>query len=192
VATWGYFRFYKPLLSANTYVGGAQRLETIIANKSAYDPPGSGELTADQVARFVAVEERVQARIGDRRLAFTTQYDVLRQIGGGPTSRVVRRGLGEIGGVYLQAKEAQYRALNETGFSKAEYEWVRRQVYTAAGLPVAQLDLPQILVDPGNLEKIIEIDRASIDGAAASRNRPLVERHLAKLNDWLALAFFDL
>jgi hypothetical protein len=190
--TAGYFMFYKPLLSANTYVGGARRLESIIANKSPYDPPGSGELTDDQVARFVTVEERVQRTVGSRIATFRTQYEVLTQTPDGPTSRTVRRAMGEIGGVYLQAKETQYRALNEASFSKAEYEWVRQQVYAAAGLPFTHLDLPEILADPGNLEEVIPIERAPAGAVAAGRNQHLVEPHAARLKDWLLLAFFDL
>ena len=188
----GYFMFYKPLLSANTYVVGARRLESIIADKSPYDPPGSGELTDDQVARFVTVEERIQKTVGARMATFRAQYEVLTQIPDGPTSRTVRHAMGEIGGVYLQAKETQYKALNEVGFSKAEYEWVRQQAYAAAGLPFAHLDLPQILTDPANLEEVIPIERAPASAVVAGRNRHFVDQHAARLKDWLVLAFFDL
>jgi hypothetical protein len=190
--TAGYYKFYKPLLSANTSVAGAKKLERLIAETSAYEPPDTGALTADQVARFVSVMEGVEQRLGSRVATFHAQKEALGGIAGSPTSRAVRGALGEIGGVYLQAKETQYRALNDVKFSKTEYEWVRQQVYAAADLPFARLDLQDLLVDPGDLERLIRIDRPLRDGAAADLNRPLVNDHRARLKDWLALAFFDL
>lgn len=65
-------------------------------------------------------------------------------------------------------------------------------MYAAADLPFARLDLENLLVDPGDLERLIRIDRPLRDGAAADVNRPLVTDHLARLKDWLALAYFDL
>jgi hypothetical protein len=183
-----YFRFYKPLMSANTYVIGSQRLEHLITNQSPYDATADRVLTDDQVQRFVSVEERVEERIGRRMATFRTQYEVLNSRAGGPTSRVVRAAMGEIGGVYLQAKETQYRALNAAGFSKAEYEWVRERVYVSAGLPFAHLDLPQILVNPGDLEEVIDIERSSADAATNPSTRQRVEQ----LKKWLVLVFFDL
>jgi hypothetical protein len=96
VLTFAYYRFYKPLLSANTYVGGAQRLENLIVNKAPFTPPGARDLTEDQVARFVTVEEKVQGRIGARIADFRRQYEALAQATGDPTSRVVRAAMGEI------------------------------------------------------------------------------------------------
>jgi hypothetical protein len=190
--TAGYYKFYKPLLSANTSVGGAKQLERLIADTSAYQPPDSGALTADQVACFVSVMERVEQRVGSRGATFRAQHEALGHVAGSPTSRAVRGALGEIGGVYLQAKETQYRALNDVKFSKTEYEWVRQQVYAAADLPFARLDLQDLLVDPGDLERLIRIDRPLRDWAAADLNRQLVNDHLTRLKEWIPLAFFDL
>jgi hypothetical protein len=72
------------------------------------------------------------------------------------------------------------------------YEWVRQQVYAAADLPFARLDLQDLLVDPGDLERLIRIDRPLRDGAAADLNRQLVNDHLTRLKEWIPLAFFDL
>lgn len=190
--TAGYYKYYKPLLSANTAIGGAKQLERLIADASAYEAPDTGALTADQVAGFVNVMDRVEKRLGSRVATFHAQKEALGGIAGSPTARDVRGALGEIGGVYLQAKETQYRTLNDVKFSKAEYEWVRQRVYEAADLPFARLDLQDLLVDPGDLERPIRIERPLRNGPAAELNRPLVTDHLTRLKGWLALAYFDL
>lgn len=189
--TFGYFKFYKPLLSANAYIGGAQRLESLIANKGPYGAPADGRLTGDQVGRFLAVGERVEAALGTALVRARAQQDVLMRESRNPTSRAVRAALGEIGGAYLQAKEAQFRAFNEVGFSKAEYEWVRAELYPAAGLELVQLRIREILDDPGDLEHRVGVTRRG-PGGAREQNRGLADPLRARLERWLVLGYFDL
>lgn len=195
-ATAGYFLVYRPTLSALTYVSGAERLETRLTNRSPYEPPASGDLTEEQVARFLQVEERVQTGVGGRMAVFAEQHSQLERAAEGkrgPTRRQVHAALGTIGPVYLKAKSAQIDALNAANFSRAKYEWVRAQVYPAAGLPLARLDLRALMAtEDVDFEEIIGLMRSPADQAVSEHNRALVERHLPRLKDWLALAFFDL
>jgi hypothetical protein len=186
-----YVMVYKPLVSANMYVGVGERLESRITKKAPYDPPADGRLTADQVTRFLAVRERVEARLGSAAATARAEHDALMREPRGPTSRAVRAALGNIGGAYMQAKQAQFEAFNDVGFSKAEYEWVRARVYPAAGLELVQLRVREILDDPGNLDHVVGITRHS-SGAADPRDRALVEPYRSRLARGLVLEFFDL
>lgn len=186
-----YVMVYKPLMSANLYVGVGERLESRIIRKAPYDPPADGRLTADQVTRFLAVRERVEAGLGSALATARAEHDALLREPRGPTSRAVRAAMGHIGGAYMQAKQAQFEAFNEVGFSKSEYEWVRARVYPAAGLELVQLRVREILDDPGNLDHIVGITRQSPNGAD-ERDSALVGPYRSRLARGLVLEFFDL
>ena len=48
---------------------------------------------------------------------------------------------------YVEAKQVQVDALNEAGFSLAEYRWVRSQAYAALGMPMMDMDVGKIVED---------------------------------------------
>jgi hypothetical protein len=105
--------------------------------------------------------------------------------------------LGAITRVYAQSKETQVRALNEAGFSLDEFEWIRTQVYAAAGLPLARFDLGELLRvtgegGPGLLEQEIAIRRNREPAFVPEQNKALAQPHRSQLEAWRALAFFGL
>lgn len=195
--TAGYLLLYRPYIAPLGYVASGARLEERLTNRSRYVPPAGGRVSEEQVTRFVHVEERIEAVVGSRIEFVRTGYDELLRAAAdgarGPTRREAHRALGAIGPVFMRAKSAQIDALNEMGFSKAEYQWVRSQVYAEAGLTLSRLDLEAILSpDDQRFEQIISVRTTRPDDIVRQPDAQLVERYLPKLKEWLALAFFDL
>lgn len=90
----------------------------------------------------------------------------------------------------LEAKRAQVEALNAVGFSKSEYEWVRNQLYAAAGVDLAQLDL-EGLASFNTAEDLVDISRPR-PVPSAQGNQPGDDRLTKNLRRWRPLAFFGL
>jgi hypothetical protein len=91
----------------------------------------------------------------------------------------------------VDGKRAQVAALNDTGFSLEEYSWVRQQVYAAAGLALAQMDLRDIANAAQSGEREIPVEKTEA-GDVPERNRELVKPYADKLREWLAFGFFGL
>ena len=169
-----------------------------LVNTSDYAGPASGELTADQVQRFLRVQAHVKATLGARAEAFTEKYKEL-----GTTrpdgTEVPRRcpscspGSATCRKVYLDARRAQVDALNTEKFSREEFSWVRLRVYQAAGIEVAGYE-------PRELERMIkgmasgaEVKVPEVDlPDAPAKNRELVKPYAKQIMEWLAMASFGL
>ena len=94
---------------------------------------------------------------------------------------------------YVEAKQVQVDALNEAGFSLAEYRWVRSQAYTALGMPMMDMDVGKIVEDiqagrtPGEPQRTLPIGPTG-----PPVNHELVKPHRKMLEDNVGLAFFGL
>jgi hypothetical protein len=97
---------------------------------------------------------------------------------------------GDIKSVYLNAKVAQIDAMNRVNFSKGEFEWVRRQLYVAGGVPWSQLDVSEILT--GVPDATVRVRRFDAGGRVPDHNQRLARPLASKLQAWLALGFFGL
>ncbi|MGE0360704.1 MAG: hypothetical protein AB7H93_09455 [Vicinamibacterales bacterium] len=190
--------------SARQMVEGVSQLSEVVemedrlANTSAYEGPANGELTAEQVERFLRVQAHVKQTLGTRAEAFREKYKELattRPDGTEvpPSLSQLLAGLSDMSQIYLDARRAQVDALNAEKFSRAEFSWVRLRVYQAAGIEAARYD-------PRELEKLVQ---AMATGAkvtvpdvelpdAPAKNRELVKPHAAQLMEWLAMASFGL
>jgi hypothetical protein len=148
----------------------------------------------------VKVQESMQARLGARSTELKAKYDQLDKArkgeGRSPSLTEVLGALKDLSGVIVEGKRAQVDALNQAGFSLEEYTWVRGQVYSAAGLTLAQLNLKDL-----DFQKIAEaaksgseapMEKATTDQEVPERNKELVKPYAAKLQEWMALAFFGL
>ena len=205
------FRWARPMLeSTSTYLDRARemsRLADRIANKASYVPPGNGELTTTQVERFVAVQTRVRDELGTRWADIETKAAALREKATEGTDNADKKGKGrqltfaefttvfsDLAGIYMEARRAQVTALNVQKFSDAEYTWVRRRVYEAAGMEIAGgIDLSQIedLAREGALNSnvtLLDVPRPNVPEA----NIKLVKPHLAKIKEWVPMAFLGL
>lgn len=199
---WGYLR---PAATAVTDVtSGLARLGELtdidrdLRHTAPFDAPASGELTADQVTRFIAVQQRVRTALGTRGEAFATKYrELTRRAPDGtvhvPTLSELAAGVADLSDVYLEAWRAQVAAMNDAAFSRDEFSWVRLRVYQAAGLDAVRYDARELerrLADAAR-DARLDIPAVALPDAPAA-NRALVKPHLDLITAWLGMAFFGL
>jgi hypothetical protein len=195
------YRAASPVLQdARNYMQNLSQLGELdreIANQSAYSAPASGELTEEQVQRFVRVQESVKASLGQRMREIEEKYKYLKSNATNdqqPSFTEVMNSLREIGGIFVDARRYQVEALNKERFSQAEYSWVRDRVFQAAGVEaVARVDL-KALADAARqntgLNDLQAPDLPKVD--VPEKNRALVKPHLGLMDEWIPLAFFGL
>jgi len=192
-ATVFYVRVYRPVGSPLMAMAGGKSLEERrLRNRAEFLPPPSGEVTADQAARFAVVEEEVQKRLADRiAILARNQADLERASETHALSvSTTLRAFRDIKAIYLDAKVAQIDAMNRANFSKEEFEWVRKQLYSGAGLRFAQLDVSEVLA--GVPDATVVVRRFAANGQAVEQNQRLARPNAAKLEAWAVLGFFGL
>jgi hypothetical protein len=188
-----YVRVYRPVGSPLMAMAGAKTLEEKrLRNQAEFLPPVSGELTGGQTANFVAVEEDVQKNLGTGAAVLArNQADLERASTANSLSvRTTLLAFGDIKSVYLTAKMAQIDAMNRANFSKREFEWVRRQLYSAAGLRWSQLDVSEVL--DGTPDAAVKIRQFEPGRDVPEQNERLARPLASKLQAWLASGFFGL
>ena len=199
------YRAARPVYdSARQMVDGASELAEAVAtdqklvNTSDYAGPASGELTADQVQRFLRVQAHVKATLGARAEAFTEKYKELgtkRPDGSEVTPSLTQllAGLGDMSKVYLDARRAQVDALNAEKFSREEFSWVRLRVYQAAGIEAAGYEPRQIEGMIKGMATGAEVTVPDVElPDAPAKNRELVKPYSKQIMEWLAMASFGL
>lgn len=202
VAAYYAYRWAQPMIQSTAdYLDRARELSRLgdrIANKSPYVPPASGELTEAQVDRFLAVQTRVRDEMGARWDEIETKAAQLREKTEDNKRELTfsefTSVLSDLAGIYMEARRAQVNALNVQKFSDAEYTWVRRRVYEAAGVEVAGgIDMSKIeeLAREGAMKsnaKLPDLPKSDIPAA----NLKLVKPRLAKIKESLPLAILGL
>jgi hypothetical protein len=203
VAIGAYFlyRAASPLIedARNYYEGMSQlpEIERQIENTGAHTPPASGELTEDQVKRFVKVQQHMRTALGQRMTALEEKYKHLKansesNVPVGVTDLL--SGLRDITNVYVDARRFQVEALNAERFSQDEYSWVRDRIFQAGGMEVtSRIDIEKIeeAVRRGTGIEDIRADRLPRPNVPA-RNRELVKPYLDQMDEWLPFVFFGL
>jgi hypothetical protein len=201
LAATGYFayRAARPALqSAREYVAGfGQQLDDLekkVVNQQPFTEPANRELTKDQIERFARVQDSVRSALGQRIGDIEAKYRHLKLSNDRPNLPSVSdllTAVSDLSGVLVDARRAQVDALNQEKFSSAEYDWVRKQFYQAAGVNSINRRL-------GELQKMINssgegviISERSLTTAPA-QNRELVKPHQRSIDDWLPLLFFGL
>ena len=200
-AFWAY-RAMKPVIdNASNYMDKArivERLGAAINNKTPFAPPASGELTAMQVDRFVAVQTRVRSELGDR-------WDEIEKKSAAIRARAEKNHndwtlaeftqvFSEIANIWIEARRAQVNALNVQKFSETEYQWVRKRVYEAAGVHLAgNMDLSMIeeLARDNMGRAGMELPPADLPKVPV-KNVELVTPHSAKIKEWIPMAVLGL
>lgn len=201
VAMFYAYRMARPMIdSAATYMAAADevaRLGERVANKSDYTPPASGELTAAQVDRFMAVQARVSDDLKDRWKEVESRSAEFRkrsQERKDVTLTDLRDMLSSIGSIWIDGRREQVNALNVQKFSDDEYAWVRRRVWEAAGVEMAgSFDMSAIedLARQGAQKTNLDLpDLPPVEVPEA--NIRLVKPHLAKLKEWMPMAVLGL
>jgi len=192
------YRAMRPVLdNAASYMERARavaRLGDDITIKTHYEPPKSGELSAAQVERFVAVQSRVRSDLGGqwaeiekKSAALKARVDANRNDW---TLAEFSSVFSEIGNIWIAGRKSQVNALNVQRFSDEEYQWVRRRVYEAAGVQLAGgMDLSKIeaLARENAAKQGVDIQPMDLPEVPA-KNIELVKPHLAKIKEWLPMA----
>lgn len=196
------YRWAQPMIqSTGDYLDRARemtRLGDRVQNRAPYVPPSSGELTASQVDRFIAVQGRVRDELGSRWTDIETKSAEIRE----KTQNNQREltfaefttVLSDLSSLYLEARQAQVDALNVHKFSDGEYTWVRNRVYEAAGMELAGgIDMSKIeaLARESAMKsnvKLPDMPKPNVPEA----NLKLVKPHLAKLKESFPLALLGL
>ncbi len=182
-------------------LGEIPRMERDIENQAAYTPPDNGELSEDQVARYVRVQQQLRAHLGARFDELNREYKELsdrmdRDQGTVLDAPKVISAYKDLAKTFVEAKRAQVQALNEAKFSLSEYRWVREQAYAAAGLPYINMDVSRVIEDVQSGEAPSTPPQARVDGAVEptgpEKNKTLVAPHKQLLEDNAALSFFGL
>lgn len=202
VAGYYAYRAARPMLdSAADYVGRAREMATLseqVKNQAPYTPPANGRLTASQLDRFLAVQTRVRAELGDRWTAFESKSEAFRKKADNDRAdwsfSDFSTMFSDFTSIYLEARKAHVNALNVHKFSDEEFSWVRLRVYEAAGMQLAGS------IDTSAIEKMA---RSSAEKTGVSipdlpmpevpeANIALVKPHAAKLKEWLPMAMLGL
>ncbi len=195
-----YNRLIKPgieMAGSVKELAGLADIEKQVRNTAPFTAPENGELTKAMVARFVKVQQLVQAKLGPRMSQLNTKYEQLdRSLSGEKRQasfREVATGLRDLASILIDGKTAQVDALNQAAFSVKEYEWVREQVYAAVGVVAVGLDVKKMAAEAqaGNIKGFSRPERGSI-GDVPEHNKTLVAPYEKQLKDWAALAFFGL
>lgn len=174
------------------------RLGEDIKNTDKFEPPANGELTETQVERFVAVQSRVRSDLSDKWDQVEEKSSQIRakadRKAGDWTLSEFTAVFSDIASIYLDGRKSQIVALNTQRFSEAEYEWVRRRVYAAAGVELAgNMDLSRI--------EALARDQASRNGVSLpamdlpkvpAKNVSLVKPHVSKIKEWVPMAVLGL
>ena len=195
------YRAASPVIQdARNYLQGLSELGELdrdIANKAAYTAPGSGELTEDQVQRFVRVQETVKASLGQRMREIEEKYKYLKSNttkDEQPGFTEVMNSFREIGGIFVDARRFQVEALKKEQFSQAEYSWVRDRVFQAAGVEaVSRVDLKSLADAAKQNTGLTDLQAPELPKVEVpEKNRALVKPHLSRMDEWIPLAFFGL
>lgn len=185
---------------AQNYLEGMNELgelEKQITNRTSHVPPANNELTEEQVARFVRVQDSVRAALGQRVDEIEKKYEHLKANASSdaqPSITDMMTALGDLANLFVQARRFQVNALNQERFSQDEYSWVRDQIFQAAGVDVAsRIDLRKIEESIRQKTGIDDIRAPEVPTLKVpEKNRELVKPHLDKMDKWIPLVFFGL
>ena len=202
VAGYYAYRWAQPMIqNAGDYLDRARELSRLsdrVSNKSPYAAPANGQLTPQQMERFLAVQARVRDEMGARWAEIEKKSAEIREKtkdGRELTFTEFTTLFSDLAGIYMDARREQVNALNVQKFSDAEYLWVRLRVYEAAGMELTNgMDvskIEQLARDNGISTSLrVEMEKAKPDVPAA--NIKIVRPHLAKLKESFHLAVLGL
>ncbi len=131
-------------------LGTLSELNEQVVEKGPFVPPAEGELSADQLERFAAVQTAMRAELGNDYDEIRRRAEKLRGMNRADDGSVTKPGFREViasfkglGPLLERAKAAQVDALNAEGFSYPEYRWVRETVYASLGKKSADVYLEE-------------------------------------------------
>jgi hypothetical protein len=183
-----------------TELGKVPDIERQVRNTTPFSAPASGEITADQLAKYLKVQAQVRQRLGERFTVLNEKHKAL--IDRLNTQHQSAIDLPEIidtykdlAVLYVQGKQAQADALNAQGLSLLEYRWVQMQAAAAIGMPVMTMDVAKTIENFKEGRSIDQSERPVTLPAGPSgpeANKTLVTPHQKEIENNAALAFFGL
>lgn len=199
IACWVGVKF--AMQKARTFVASYEQLQEIpalnrqIRNQSAFAPPENGRLEAGQVERFMAVQTGMRTRLGEHIQQLDAKYSQLsgelKQQGREASIGESLGAVNDLLGMLMEAKRAQVDALNESGFSLGEYQWVRQQTLLALGQGLAGFNLEALAGNPAAAGSVLAVP-ANQDPQMLEQNRALLKPYEESMDQWLTLVFFGL
>ena len=157
-------------------LGDLTEMNARVTEAGPFTPPADGALSSDQLERFAQVQTTMRSALGPDYDELSRRAEKLRGMHRHEDGSVTKPGFREViqafkglGPLLETAKVAQVTALNETGFSYAEYRWVRETTYRALGKENANVYLEEFAETVLNLDrqgKTIAEERGAADGAA--------------------------
>jgi hypothetical protein len=179
-------------------LGSIPDIEAQVQDKSPYEAPASGELTQEQLTKFLAVQAAVKQQLGARFDQLNSKYKALSDslnhrdatISDAPSLLSAYR---DLAATYVDAKHWQVEALNAQQLSLAQYRWIRERAYAAIGVPMTGFDIAQAVEDvKAGRTPEAQTPAASTDTTGLDANQKLVEPHRKELEDNVSLAVFGL
>ncbi len=191
------FLVHKAKQVVGTYAQLAElpALNEQIRNQSTYAPPEDGRLDARQIERFMAVQNGIHVRLGERFKQLDDKYSQmtqdLKQKGREASLGQSMGALNDLMSVLMEAKRAQVDALNSAGLSYSEYQWIRQQTLIALGQGMAGFNLEALAGNPAMAGSVLAMP-AHLDPQVLEQNRALLEPYEGTMDQWLTLTFFGL
>lgn len=149
------------------------------AGEDEYDPPADGELTADQVEMYLAVQERAAKirqvtgqRLRDQQAEAEAEG---REVG----FMEGMRALGEASDFVT----AEIRAAKELGHNSAEYQWVQEQVMEAQVAKMSR-GLQEQMGQAG--QQFVEMMEQQLANTEDAEQRAAIEQQIAEYQQGLA------
>ncbi|HYM24777.1 MAG TPA: hypothetical protein VEU08_16280 [Vicinamibacterales bacterium] len=172
-------------------------IEHEVRVKTRFTPPETGELTAQQVDRFVGIQKRVRDRLGEKAAQFERTYQSLKNKKEATAADLptLLSAYSDLAAMFVDAKRTQVAALNDAGLGLDEYRWIRSAAYQAIGAPYMDVDFARIAADAkaGRQQAVMPATlEGAFRGTPPDANVKLVEKFKKQLEDNLALASFGL
>ena len=190
---------------AQTVIAGISELKNIpdldkqIRNTTVFTPPASGELSPEQVSRYVAVREQVRQQLGVRTKELDAQYKALSERLDKHQQTALDipqmiEAYKDLAALYVLGKRAQVDALNDKNLSLSEYRWIQQQAYGALGMPFVDMDISKMIEEAQSGRSPSPGDHTARDAphGSSDKNKPLVEPHRKLLEDSASLSFLGL
>jgi hypothetical protein len=193
-----YYLYYrvKSAVSQFAELGKIPEIEDGVQIKTPFVMPAGGALTQNEVDRFVQVQTRVRARLGQNFDLLQRKYTALSDKKDATVTDLPQliAAYRDLAASWLDAKRAQVEALNDVGLSMSEYRWIRSEAYKSLNLPLVDIDFATIAKQIRNNKQPSEeiMLGGAFSGAASPANAKLVERYRKQLEDNMPMATFGL
>ncbi len=198
----GYFVYtllIKPVTESMNVLKDIHEANVRIVDRTHYQPPATGEMTEEQVERFVAVQSTIRQGLEDRFAEFQQKYEELGEDweDRDPSVREIMDAWGGIVKLYRDAKRIQVDALNSEDFSLEEYRFVQRSFYDALGYEIFAFNVDQVAkaasegdfdFDLGEFEE----ERKRYYDEVPEKNRELVAPYTESADTWIIFAWWGL